>query len=184
MKFSHSSVPATIAAAEATLTKRQKELGVITIDIGAGCTSVAVYEEGTILHSVGLPIGGESVTNDIAIGLRTPIDKAEHKLYEVPVDTAFGFIFINPEPQAPPLAEYLTEQVTSLLAPYKLDEMVPVGMDVREELDRLTARELDVGAREIGAQEDRVGERRAPQLRRRDVRSASPDAGWGAVAGE
>ncbi|TSC58250.1 MAG: cell division protein FtsA [Candidatus Peregrinibacteria bacterium Greene0416_19] len=70
-------VPATIAAAESTLTRRQKELGVVVIDIGAGCTSVAVFEEGTILHSVCLPIAGESVTNDIAIGLRTSIDTAE-----------------------------------------------------------------------------------------------------------
>ena len=70
-------VPATIAAAESTLTRRQKELGVVVIDIGAGCTSIAVFEEGTILHSVGLPIGGESVTNDIAIGLRTSVDTAE-----------------------------------------------------------------------------------------------------------
>jgi len=70
-------VPATIAASEAVLTKRQKELGVCVIDIGAGCTSIAVFEEGTILHSVCLPIGGESVTNDIAIGLRTSIDTAE-----------------------------------------------------------------------------------------------------------
>ncbi|MDD5623527.1 MAG: cell division protein FtsA [Candidatus Peribacteraceae bacterium] len=70
-------VPATIAVSEAVLTKRQKELGVVVIDIGAGCTSVAVYEEGTILYSVSLPLGGESVTNDIAIGLRTSIDTAE-----------------------------------------------------------------------------------------------------------
>lgn len=70
-------VPATIAASEAVLTKRQKELGVVVVDIGAGCTSVSVFEEGTILHSVCLPIGGESVTNDIAIGLRTSIDTAE-----------------------------------------------------------------------------------------------------------
>jgi len=70
-------VPATIAAAEATLTKRQKELGVVVIDVGAGCTSIAVFEEGTILHSMCLPLGGESVTNDIAIGLRTSVDTAE-----------------------------------------------------------------------------------------------------------
>lgn len=70
-------VPATIAAAEAVLSKRQKELGVVVIDVGAGCTSIVVFEEGTILHSVCLPLGGESVTNDIAIGLRTSIDTAE-----------------------------------------------------------------------------------------------------------
>jgi cell division protein FtsA len=70
-------VPSTIAVAESVLTKRQKELGAVVIDVGAGCTSIAVYEEGTILHSVTLPVGGESVTNDIAIGLRTSIDTAE-----------------------------------------------------------------------------------------------------------
>ncbi len=70
-------VPSTIAAAESTLSKRQKELGVVVIDVGAGCTSIAVYEEGTILHSIGLPVAGESVTNDIAIGLRTSVDTAE-----------------------------------------------------------------------------------------------------------
>lgn len=70
-------VPATIAAPEAVLSKRQKELGVVVVDIGAGCTSTTVFEEGTILHSVSLPVGGESVTNDIAIGLRTSVDTAE-----------------------------------------------------------------------------------------------------------
>lgn len=70
-------IPSTIAASEAVLTRRQKELGAVVIDIGAGCTSVAVFEESTILHSVALPVGGESVTNDIAIGLRTSIDTAE-----------------------------------------------------------------------------------------------------------
>ncbi len=70
-------VPSTIAVAEAVLTKRQKELGVAVIDVGAGCVSLAVFEEGTILHSVCIPLGGESVTNDIAIGLRTSVDTAE-----------------------------------------------------------------------------------------------------------
>lgn len=70
-------VPATIAVSEAVVTKRQKELGVAVIDVGAGSTSLAIFEEGTILHSVSLPIGGESVTNDIAIGMRTSIDTAE-----------------------------------------------------------------------------------------------------------
>lgn len=70
-------VPSTIAAAESVLTKRQKELGVVVIDVGAGSTSVTVFEEGVILHTATLPVAGESVTNDIAIGLRTSIDTAE-----------------------------------------------------------------------------------------------------------
>jgi cell division protein FtsA len=70
-------IPSTVGVAEAVLQKRQKELGVVVIDIGAGSLSFVVYEEGTILHSACLPVGGESVTNDIAIGLRTSIDTAE-----------------------------------------------------------------------------------------------------------
>lgn len=70
-------IPCGLAAAEAVLTKRQKELGTVVIDIGSGGTNVAVYEEGTVLHSASLPVGGDNVTNDIAIGLRTSIDTAE-----------------------------------------------------------------------------------------------------------
>ncbi len=70
-------VPGFLAASEAVLTRRQKELGVVLIDIGADCTNVVVYEEGVILHSAVIPVGGSSITNDIAIGLRTSIDTAE-----------------------------------------------------------------------------------------------------------
>lgn len=64
-----------------------------------------------------------------------PIDKAAHGLVEVPVDTFAGFIFLNPDPDAKPLAEALGQSVIDGLSPYKLDEMTPVGMDVREELN-------------------------------------------------
>lgn len=70
-------IPSGLAAAEAVLTKRQKELGTVVIDVGSGGTNLAVFEEGTVLHSASLPIGGENVTNDIAIGLRTSIDTAD-----------------------------------------------------------------------------------------------------------
>src|SRR3989344_316435 len=78
-------VPATIASSEAVLTKRQKELGVVVIDVGAGCTSIAVFEEGTILHSVCLPIGGESVTNEIEIefGSVLPQEIAEREMIDL-----------------------------------------------------------------------------------------------------
>ena len=66
-----------LAAAKSVLTKRQKELGVVVIDIGKGTTGVSVYEDGNILHSVVIPIGSGHITNDIAIGLRTSIDLAE-----------------------------------------------------------------------------------------------------------
>jgi cell division protein FtsA len=67
-----------IAAAETVLTKQQKELGVAIVDIGAGTTGVAVYQEGSVVHSGILPIGSGHITNDLAIGLRTNVDTAEH----------------------------------------------------------------------------------------------------------
>jgi len=70
-------VLAPLAAAKACLSKRQRELGVILVDIGGGTTSVVVYEENDLLHTAILPIGGSHITNDIAIGLRTSIDVAE-----------------------------------------------------------------------------------------------------------
>lgn len=70
-------VLAPLAASKAVLSKRQKELGVILIDIGGGTTSVAVFEENNLLHISILPVGGNNITNDIAIGLRTSIEVAE-----------------------------------------------------------------------------------------------------------
>ena len=70
-------VPSMLAAAEAVVSRRQKELGVVSINIGSDSTSIVVFEEGSIFHSAIIPAGGGSVTNDIAIGLRSSIDTAE-----------------------------------------------------------------------------------------------------------
>ncbi|HET6954553.1 MAG TPA: aromatic ring-hydroxylating dioxygenase subunit alpha [Acidimicrobiales bacterium] len=63
-----------------------------------------------------------------------PIDKGELGLLEVPVDTLAGFIFLNPDRNAPALAEYVGEELIAMLAPYRLDEMTTV-LDVREAID-------------------------------------------------
>lgn len=70
-------VPSPIAAARACLTPRQKELGVVLLDIGAGTTGMAVFEEGDLIHLAILPIGSAHITNDIAIGFKIDIDIAE-----------------------------------------------------------------------------------------------------------
>jgi cell division protein FtsA len=70
-------VLAPVAAAEAVLSKRQKDLGVAVVDLGAGTTSLAVFEEGDLLHTAVCPIGSQHITNDIAIGLRSSIETAE-----------------------------------------------------------------------------------------------------------
>ncbi len=66
-----------LAAAEAVLTADEKEMGVALVDIGAGTTDLVIFERGAIRHIASLPTGGEHVTSDIAVGLRTPIPEAE-----------------------------------------------------------------------------------------------------------
>lgn len=70
-------VLAPLAGAEAVLSNKQKELGVALINIGSSTTSLAVYEERTLIHTAILPIGSEHITSDVAIGLRCPINLAE-----------------------------------------------------------------------------------------------------------
>lgn len=66
-----------LAAAEAVLTAKQKDLGVAVVNLGEATTSLAIFEEGNILHTAVLPIGAGHVTNDLAIGLKTSVDTAE-----------------------------------------------------------------------------------------------------------
>ncbi|MBI2483702.1 cell division protein FtsA [Candidatus Uhrbacteria bacterium] len=66
-----------LATAEAVLTNKQKELGVVLINIGASTTSLIVYEEGEVLHTAVIPMGSDHITSDIAIGLRISIELAE-----------------------------------------------------------------------------------------------------------
>lgn len=66
-----------VASAEAVLTDDEKELGVCLVDIGGGTTDVAIFNQGSILHSAVIPVGGNHVTNDVAVGLRTTTARAE-----------------------------------------------------------------------------------------------------------
>jgi cell division protein FtsA len=66
-----------LAASRAVLLKRQKELGVLVLDLGGGTVGMTVYEEGKLVHIHILPVGSAHITNDIAIGLRTSIETAE-----------------------------------------------------------------------------------------------------------
>jgi cell division protein FtsA len=66
-----------LAAAEAVLSPDEKELGVLLIDIGGGTTDVALFRDGAVWHTGVLPLGGDHISNDIAVGLRTPTAEAE-----------------------------------------------------------------------------------------------------------
>ena len=66
-----------IASAEAVLTPDEKDMGVVLVDIGGGTADIAIFKEGAIVHTSVLAIGGNHITNDIAVGLRTPQAEAE-----------------------------------------------------------------------------------------------------------
>lgn len=66
-----------MASAEAVLSPDERELGVALVDIGGGTTDIAVFSEGAIQHTSVISVGGDQLTNDIAVGLRTPMVEAE-----------------------------------------------------------------------------------------------------------
>ncbi len=66
-----------LAAAEACLTQDERDLGCCLLDIGGGTTELIVYGGGVVRHTAAVPVGGDHFTNDLAVGLRTPIPEAE-----------------------------------------------------------------------------------------------------------
>ncbi|HUW71705.1 MAG TPA: cell division protein FtsA [Candidatus Humimicrobiaceae bacterium] len=81
--------PSALASGRACLTEKQKELGVAILDIGAGTSDLAVFEEGDLIHLAVLPIGSANISNDIAIGLKTDIEVAER------IKIEFGSCFLK-----------------------------------------------------------------------------------------
>jgi cell division protein FtsA len=66
-----------LASAECCLTQDERELGTCLLDIGGGTTEMIIYTGGVVRHSTVIPVGGDHFTNDIAVGMRTPIPEAE-----------------------------------------------------------------------------------------------------------
>jgi cell division protein FtsA len=66
-----------LAAGAAVLTPTEKEMGVVLADLGGGTTDIGIFIEGNIWHTVVLPVGGNHVTNDVAMGLSLPFELAE-----------------------------------------------------------------------------------------------------------
>jgi cell division protein FtsA len=66
-----------LASAEACLTQDERELGSALLDIGGGTTELLAYTAGVVRHTAAIPVGGDHFTNDLAVGLRTPIPEAE-----------------------------------------------------------------------------------------------------------
>ena len=83
-----------LAAAECTLRSDERELGVCLLDIGAGTTELIVFFEGCVAHTGVVPIGGDHFTNDVAVGLRTPLIEAEK------IKRSFGHAVITSVPES------------------------------------------------------------------------------------
>jgi cell division protein FtsA len=66
-----------LASAEACLTQDERELGACLLDIGGGTTELIAYAGGVVRHTAAVPVGGDHFTNDLAVGLRTPVPEAE-----------------------------------------------------------------------------------------------------------
>jgi cell division protein FtsA len=66
-----------LASSLAVLSEDEKELGVCLVDVGGGTTDIAIYANGAIVHTAVLSLGGNHLTNDVAVGLRTPTHEAE-----------------------------------------------------------------------------------------------------------
>ena len=115
---------APLASAKSVLTDKQKELGVILIDIGAGSTGLAVYEENKLLHTKIFKIGANNITNDLALALQIPVDVADKvKLSygyaiskEVPSRDYIDLKTINPEISGKPSKKFVAEVVEARLS--------------------------------------------------------------------
>jgi cell division protein FtsA len=113
-----------IAAAEAVLTRQQKESGTILLDIGAGTTNLVVIEDGEVQHVAVLPIGGVHITNDLAIGLKTDLDVAEQ--------VKIQFADLNEEPKTK--KEMVSVEVNDVSHEFKLKD---VSMITEARVDEL-----------------------------------------------
>ena len=83
-----------LACADAVLRNDERELGVCLVDMGAGSTSLIVFQEGTVIHSAVIPIGGDHFTSDLSVGLCTPLVEAEK------IKKAYGNVIVTLIPEA------------------------------------------------------------------------------------
>jgi cell division protein FtsA len=82
-----------LAAAEATTRSDERELGICLLDVGAGSSELIVFFEGSVAHTGVVPIGGDHFTNDVAVGLRTPLSEAEK------IKRSFGHSVVTDVPE-------------------------------------------------------------------------------------
>ncbi len=125
-----------LAAAEACLTQDERELGCALLDIGGGGTDIVVYAGGVVRHAAAVPIGGDHFTNDLAVGLRTPVPEAER----VKLENACAWRGILGEDHAIEIASVGDRPPRTVFARMLCDVVEPRAQElltlVRDELKR------------------------------------------------
>lgn len=131
-----------LASAEACLTQDERDLGVCLMDIGGGTTELIVFAGGVVRHTGAVPVGGDHFTNDLAVGLRTPIPEAEKIKRDyavamrelVAVDQPIEIASVGDRPPrtvfARMLAEIVEARAQELLALVR-DELRRAGLDTQ-----------------------------------------------------
>lgn len=130
-----------LASAESSLTQDERDLGVCLLDIGGGTTELIVFGGSVVRHTGAVPIGGDHFTNDLAVGLRTPIPEAERiKRHHGVAAAAFlredGAIEVASVGDRPPRTIF-TRQLTEILEPRAAELLAFIREDLqRSGLDR------------------------------------------------
>jgi cell division protein FtsA len=124
-----------LASAESSLTPDERDLGCCLLDIGGGTTELIVYGGGVVRHTSAVAIGGDHFTNDLAVGLRTPIPEAEkikrHNGYAaasfLPEDTAIEIASVGGRPPRTIFARMLTD----IIEPRAMEYLSLIRDDLR-----------------------------------------------------
>ncbi len=169
-----------VAAAEAALTEAEREIGVTLVDIGAGTTDIGVFVEGALVFAAVLPVGGFQVSNDLAVGLRTPFAAAE----EIKVRHGYALPELLEDDRMIDVSSFDTgdgrpvsrRQVSEIIEP-RLEETFEL---VQEQLERADIRGLPAGVVLCGGTSQLGGIRRlAAEVFHAPVRVGSPTGIYG-----
>lgn len=126
------------ASSVATVTDTERELGVVSIDIGGGTTSVCVYVDGALTHSAVIPVGAKNITNDIAIGLRVSLDTAEAIKRNLEPDGSTSKVLDPKNPQSKKQADEIDLHKLGLKdAPRKISRKAVVEGIIRPRMNEL-----------------------------------------------
>ncbi len=169
-----------VAAGEAVLTEAEREIGVTLIDIGSGTTDVGIFVEGALVHASVLPVGGFQVSNDLAVGLRTPFAAAE----EIKIRHGYALPQLLEDDRTIDVSAFDTGdgrpvsrlQVSEIIEP-RLEETFELVLD---QMDKAGLRNLPAGVVLCGGTAQLAGIRRlAAEVFHAPVRIGSPTGIYG-----